>query len=269
MMDPFDPLNGFNSLPMREFERLEPLRRAVKPFAAVAQQMNYAERIMREIQPFRRIQEQIGAATARSFEQFELQDRLARSVQPIALAAATAANSAYLESLIKSQQALSQVAAQEVVNASRIALEAATTVSVFANAMGGFTERILTEAVFRETLASNLAATYASMASAAAIKTNYDGVIDLVLQGLTEAGAADTGLSGETFLWKIHAWLELLPPNVKNIVIQFIAGLMLLILTEAVDWCKTSAYEHVAALPKSGPAAQSAPQDWPDNDMCH
>ena len=80
-------------------------------FPGVTQQMNFAERVMREGEPFRSLKGEMEAATARRVQQFERQERLTQMIQPTTYAGAATAHSTYLESLIKSQRALAQDAA--------------------------------------------------------------------------------------------------------------------------------------------------------------
>lgn len=265
-------VNGFDSIAeraAREFEQSERIRRASDPFSGLTQQMDCSALLMHEIEPFRSIKDEIDAAARRLIHQRETQDRITGIITSTALASATTVHSTYLESLIKNQQALAQAAAREAIDSSRVALEAATQ-SAFAGVMGGFTERVLSETDFCQTLVRNLTASYSSVVqgNVPTVTPNYDDLIDWLFNGLTLLGAADAELSNQTFLWKFDAWLESLPPNVKKIVIGFIIGLMLLIVTTAVDSCKLRRARTAQLSHRTIPAGPPEDQRWQDNDMC-
>jgi hypothetical protein len=252
MIDGYD---GIANVAIREFERLDRMARESDRVDRLAQEMELIDRLTRAIEPFRGIQEQTQSAVLRHVQSLQLQDKMVHALAPFA-----AAEESYLDSLIRSQEALLQVATasaeqQRASDFWRLTKDFHDR-AVLTQAVGTIAERILRETALREGLVSSLISNYASIPTTVApVSKDYEELFGVLVRGFDETGLTQSELSYQTILWRFDAWLETLPPNIKKIVIGIIIGMAVVVFTSAVDSCK-NALKRQGEVPKNAALAE-------------
>ena len=145
----------------------------------------------------------------------------------------------FVDSLVRNQEVLSRLTTRAVEQQqaflSRVN-DGFLRQAEFARTIESFTERIIMETALQDGLVSRLMSGYRAIPSdIIPVTTNYDELLNVVMRGFEETGLTQSEVACQTILWRFDDWLEKFPPNVRNLVISIIVGLLVLVVQEALD----------------------------------
>jgi hypothetical protein len=215
------------SLAHREWERMDRQLREFERIDRMTRDMDRVATIVRETELQR---ERAEIAMSRHAETLRACEETMRKVysQP------------FVDSLVRTQQFLLQHtlrAAEQQAFLSQMN-DVFLRQAEFAQKIESVAQRIIGETALQAGLVSRLVSSYRPFSSDI-LTTNYDELLNTVLRGFEETGLTQSEVSCQTILWRFDAWLDKFPPNVKNIVISIIVGLLLLVVQEALDYYKS------------------------------
>jgi hypothetical protein len=215
------------SLAHREWERMDRELREIERIDRMARDMERVATIARQAELQR---EQAEIAMSRHAETLRACEETMRKVysQP------------FIDSLVRTQQFLLQHTMRAVEQQAFLSRmnDVFLRQAEFARKIESVAERIIGETTLQTGLVSRLMSSYRPFSSDI-LTTNYDELLNTVMRGFEETGLTQSEVSCQTILWRFDAWLDKFPPNVKNIVISIIIGLLLLVVQEALDFYRS------------------------------
>ncbi len=253
-------MNAVSDIATREFRAVDQIVREV----------DYVDRIARQLEPFRALIENADAIAGYAREEFRIHDAFARSLRPLVaeqvlLEPAYAQD--YTSTLAQSHAILSQFTAQHSAEFDLSRIVGSINAQIIgAQSVASFAERIIGDENLRHGLMNGLTSAYAAASNVAPITTfNYDEAFRTVVERFDELGLTRSESLYHVVLWQMDRWLESLPPNVRQLFIAIVAVLVGLVCQEAITIGKAA----LRNLPSHHEQHDlSDEDDPPSSDMC-